>query len=409
MPLIAAENLTKILCKDLKRSLWYGTSGVARELLGMPRQSAKLRPGEFRALDGVSFQVMEGESLGLVGRNGAGKTTLLRILSGLLTPDAGHVTVRGRVGALIALGAGFNPMLTGRENVYVNAAVLGFNRAETLTRFDAIVDFAEVSDFIDAPLHTFSSGMQARLGFAVAAQLEPDILLVDEVLAVGDIAFRAKCYRRINELMAQGTAIILVSHQAATLLAVCKTGLLLDAGKLAAAGPIEEIVRAYEDRAASRIGDEVQPMRRVGHTGELVIDEVRLCAADGSVIGALETGLPGAFSMQCRATHAFAGITAGSVIRGGGSEGAPMLVLDAARGGQHLSIPKGSSEIVFQMPAVSLQPGQYYAKVFLGRSSFDIIDVIEAFPFRVVSKVPVGGGLFFQPGEWSCRQTAVDG
>ncbi len=183
--LIHVEDVSKKFCRNLRRSLWYGLQDTAADLLGRGESSASLRPEEFWAVDDVSFSLKRGECLGLVGRNGAGKTTLLKMLNGLIKPDKGRIEIRGRVGALIALGAGFNPILTGRENVYVNGAVLGLSKREISERIDEIIDFAEIGDFIEAPVQSYSSGMQVRLGFAVATAMKPDVLLLDEVLAVG--------------------------------------------------------------------------------------------------------------------------------------------------------------------------------------------------------------------------------
>ena len=183
-------------------------------------QSSALRPGEFWAVSDVSFELKRGECLGLIGDNGAGKTTLLKMLNGLIKPDQGRIEMRGRVGALIALGAGFNPILTGRENIYVNGSVLGLTKKEIDAKFDEIVDFSGMEEFIDTPVQSYSSGMQVRLGFAVATAIEPNILLIDEVLAVGDMAFRIKCYNRIGRLQ-KNAATILVTHDMSYLSTVC--------------------------------------------------------------------------------------------------------------------------------------------------------------------------------------------
>lgn len=208
--LITVEGVSKKFCKNLKRSLIYGALDIGSELLGRER-SPELRKDEFWAVQDVSFEVKRGECLGLIGHNGAGKSTLLKMLNGLIAPDRGRITMKGRIGALIELGTGFNPILTGRENVYNNGAVLGFSRQEIDRKFDAILDFADIGEFIDTPVQNYSSGMKVRLGFAVAAQMEPDVLIIDEVLAVGDISFVLKCFKRMDYLL-QHTAIILVSH-----------------------------------------------------------------------------------------------------------------------------------------------------------------------------------------------------
>lgn len=209
--LVRVENVSKKFCRDLKRSLWYGVKDLTSELLGTARDNGSLRREEFWAVKDVSFDLKRGECLGLIGHNGAGKSTLLKMLNGLIKPDQGTITIKGRVGALIELGAGFNPILTGRENVYVNGQILGFTKQEIEEKFDDIVEFAEIPDFIDMPVQNYSSGMKVRLGFAIAAQMEPDVLIIDEVLAVGDVGFRTKCYNLIAKLIKK-CAVILVSH-----------------------------------------------------------------------------------------------------------------------------------------------------------------------------------------------------
>ncbi len=177
--------MSKKFCRSLKRSLWYGAADMAREVAGAGTRHDRLRKDEFWAVDDVSFELRRGECLGLVGRNGAGKTTLLKVLNGLIKPDSGSIALQGKVGALIALGAGFNPILTGRENIYINGSILGLTKREIHDKMEEIIDFAEIRDFVDSPVQCYSSGMNVRLGFAVAASMNPDILVVDEVLAVG--------------------------------------------------------------------------------------------------------------------------------------------------------------------------------------------------------------------------------
>lgn len=208
--LVKVEHLSKKFCKDLKTSLWYGVKDLYANILGN-KEERKLRPDEFWAVKDISFELRRGECLGLIGHNGAGKSTLLKILNGLINPDEGKVTIKGRVGALIELGVGFNPIMSGRENIYNNGAILGFSKKEIDAKVEEIIDFAEIREFIDMPVQNYSSGMKVRLGFAVAAQMEPDVLIIDEVLAVGDIGFRVKCFNRISELL-NSCAVIFVSH-----------------------------------------------------------------------------------------------------------------------------------------------------------------------------------------------------
>ena len=212
--LIKVENVSKKFCRSFKRSLWYGLKDIGNELVGRRHGgNSGLRPDEFWAVQGVNFDLKRGECLGLIGSNGAGKSSLLRMLNGLIKPDSGRIEMRGTVGALISLGAGFNPILTGRENIYVNASILGLTKNETDKRFQEIVDFADIDEFIDMPVQTYSSGMQVRLGFSIATAIQPDILFLDEVLAVGDIKFQAKCYSKLAELKECSTIIFVSRHR----------------------------------------------------------------------------------------------------------------------------------------------------------------------------------------------------
>lgn len=247
--LIKVENVSKKFCRSLKRSLWYGMQDIGAELLGRSHQVQNglptLRPDEFWAVQDINFELKRGDCLGLIGRNGAGKSTLLKMLNGLLKPDTGRIEMRGRIGALIELGTGFNPILTGRENVYVNGSVLGFSKKEIDRKFEAIVEFAEIGDFIDMPVKNYSSGMKVRLGFAVAAQMDPDVLLVDEVLAVGDVGFKIKCYNEIYTLMGKA-AVIFVSHSMPQVGKICSKGMLMDQGRRGLfSHNVPEVIQAY--------------------------------------------------------------------------------------------------------------------------------------------------------------------
>jgi ABC-2 type transport system ATP-binding protein len=202
---------------------------------------------EFWALQDVSLDVRPEEVFGIIGRNGAGKSTLLRVVAGVLKPTRGRVWVRGRVAPLLELGAGFHPELTGRENVLLNGALLGYGKGEMLDRFAEIVEFAEIDDFIDAPLRTYSTGMVARLGFAVATAIRPEILIVDEVLSVGDTPFQEKCQARINDFRARGTCILLVAHSLPTIREMCDRAVWLAHGEVQAIGSAQAVARQYEE------------------------------------------------------------------------------------------------------------------------------------------------------------------
>ena len=243
--LIRVENVSKKFCRSLKKSLWYGMRDLSKEVLGRRHGGdGELRPDEFWSVNDVSFELKRGECLGLIGPNGAGKSTLLKMLNGLIKPDQGRIEMRGRVGALIELGAGFNPILSGRENIYVNGSVLGLAKEEIDQKLDEIIEFSELDEFIDSPVQNYSSGMKVRLGFAVAAHMKPDILLIDEVLAVGDIGFRTKCYSRLAELI-ESCAVIVVSHQMYFINRMSTSAVLLKSGQKIFHGEPSQAVAKY--------------------------------------------------------------------------------------------------------------------------------------------------------------------
>ena len=227
---IQVNGVSKKFCRSLKRSMWYGFRDILRDTAGLRPRSDRLRRKEFWAVDDVSFELIKGETLGLIGPNGAGKTTILKMLNGIVLPDKGSLRIKGRVGALIQVGAGFHPQLTGGENIYINGAILGMGKREIDKKFDAIVEFADIGNFLDTPVKHYSSGMFVRLGFAVAVHCEPDVLLIDEVLAVGDEGFQNKCFNKIGELRKSGTTTILISHSMHKISTFAERAILLNNG-----------------------------------------------------------------------------------------------------------------------------------------------------------------------------------
>ncbi|MBV9774688.1 MAG: ATP-binding cassette domain-containing protein [Gemmatimonadetes bacterium] len=289
-PAVSVSGLSKKLCRELRRAQWYGLRDIAREILlpGGHARPAELRPGEFWALRDVTFQVGRGESLAVVGANGAGKSTLLKVLYGLVKPDGGSVRMAGRVGALIELGTGFDPALSGRENVYVNAALHGFSRRETVRLMDEIEEFAGLSDAMDVPLQYYSSGMQARLSYAVAAHLKPDVLLVDEVLAVGDLAYQRKCIAHMQRYLDAGGSLVFVSHSPHQIQAICRSGILLEAGRLTYVGTAVDTLAHYlESQQRHAPGGGVVSARGLSDDHPVGIESLAACAANG---GDLHTG-----------------------------------------------------------------------------------------------------------------------
>lgn len=272
--LISVRDLGKKFCRSLRRSMVYGIADLGRGMFGRKPDTTTLRPDEFWAVEGVDFELRRGEVLGLIGANGSGKSTLLRLLAGIFPPDRGEIVIRGRVGALIALGAGFHPHMTGLENIYLNGTILGMTRSEIDQRLEAIIDFAEIGDFVQAPVSTYSSGMRVRLGFAVAAHLEPDILLIDEVLAVGDIGFRTKCLNAI-ERMTRNAAVIFVSHQMPQVTRICTDIIVMNHGRVDYQG--RDCLQGVEHYFSLQ-GD---CRKRISGTGQVAIGQVILQSDSG--------------------------------------------------------------------------------------------------------------------------------
>jgi lipopolysaccharide transport system ATP-binding protein len=262
---IKVSGVSKKFCRSLRQGMLYTTQDVVRDSLGI-RSKPDLRPGENWSLQDVSFELRQGECLGLVGANGAGKSTLLKLLNGILRPDKGELLLRGRVGALIEVGAGFHPLLTGRENIYINAAILGMKRREVDRKLESIIEFSGLeSSVLDAPVRTYSSGMHVRLGFSVAMHCEVDILLVDEVLAVGDMNFQAKCLNAMGALRRDGKTIVLVSHSLNHIAGWANKGLALERGKVLAWGePFDVIQRYAQNMAAANSTTKVTSRKAAG-------------------------------------------------------------------------------------------------------------------------------------------------
>ena len=291
---LSVRNVSKKFCKRLRRSMAYGIADLSKNLVGIRPDSGRLRKDEFWAVDGISFELRRGEVLGLIGPNGSGKTTVLRLVAGIFPPDKGRIAVRGRLGSLIAVGAGFHPYMTGRENTYLNGAILGMSRREIDERFNDIVDFAEIGDFIDSPVSTYSSGMRVRLGYAVAVHLEPDVMLVDEILAVGDRRFQVKCHRHMAKLRDNRKAIILVSHNVNVVRNVCDRAIVLWKARLAQIGPANDVVDWYIDRCDKEAQERGQGDRSGGgnniRTEEGEITNVEILDTSGQPANTFSVG-----------------------------------------------------------------------------------------------------------------------
>ena len=403
---LSVQGVSKKFCRDLKLSLFYGVQDIATELLGTREKSDKLRSKEFWALNNVSFQLRRGEALGLVGPNGSGKTTLLRIISGLIKPDTGSVEVNGRVAPLIALGAGFNPILTGRENIYANMSILGLSKKEINERFEAVVEFAEIGDAIDAPVQSYSSGMAARLGFASAIHTEPDILLIDEVLAVGDIRFRAKCHRRLQELREQGTAFVLVSHQPQSILNVCNKAIYLLKGKLIESGDTHSIMNRYEEDLFLNGSKKPTGTMFLAHKSESEstgFNIVSIFFRDGQE-NIIESPVSGEPTTLCVGYKAYKNQENDKVYLSFAiqeiAENNYILRLSSFDDDKPLDILPGEHEMQVRMPYLGLKAGLYTMILFAKKDSLYELDCVESFRFTVEAKEPMIRCLFYQPRSW---------
>jgi lipopolysaccharide transport system ATP-binding protein len=359
---------------------------------------------DFWALRDVSFSVEQGETVGLIGPNGAGKSTVLKLISRIIEPTSGRIGVSGRVGALLELGAGFHPDLTGRENIYLNGSILGLSRAEIRRKLDAIVAFAELERFIDVPVKHYSSGMYVRLGFSVAVHTDPEILLVDEVLTVGDAAFQRKCLDRIDHLRQQGVTILLVSHSAETVRNVCSRALWLDDGRLVADGSVEAVVARYLAHswaaAESSLGPGVGDDRRWG-SGEVRIVRVRLLDGSGQEKQFFRVGEPFRVEMHYRAEKRVERPVFGLAIHRG--DGTHITGPNTQFAGYETREIESEGVVQYTVPALPLLEGTYYVSVaahnWEDTEMYDYHD--RLYPFRVL---PSGGeryGVVTLKGEWS--------
>lgn len=282
--------------RDVLAQAAKGLLNGARNLGGGARSSPRPTTEEFWALKNVSFELQQGEVLGIIGRNGAGKSTLLKILSRIIEPSAGRVRIHGRVASLLEVGTGFHPELTGRENIFLNGAILGMKRAEIKRKFDEIVEFAEVEKFLDTPVKRYSSGMYVRLAFAVAAHLEPEILIVDEVLAVGDVEFQKKCLNKMSQVAIGGRTVLFVSHNLAAVSDLCTRAILLQKGEVRQVGTPDEVIAAYiEQSNSNQIGS------LVSHTVGGLTVQFELSAESASNI--FQSGSPLQLKLTCYASR----------------------------------------------------------------------------------------------------------
>ncbi len=321
------------------------------------------------ALRDVSFEIAPGETVGIVGANGSGKSTLLKLLAGILKPTAGQIAVNGRLAALLELGAGFHPEISGRQNLEINGLLLGLTKREIAARFDEIVRFAEIEEFLDAPVKTYSSGMAVRLGFSIAAHSDPDVLLVDEVLAVGDEAFSRRCLEKFAEFARAGKTLLFVSHDLSLVAEHCRRAVWLDRGRVAFDGPSGETVARYreavaEQEAGKRLNVESRELRvpnpastaRIG-SGAAIVENVRLLDAAGSATARLQSGDAAALEMDVRAARPLDDFVFGFAINT--VSGAAVFGSNTYIDGWAAAELSGAASVRLELPACALAPGVY--------------------------------------------------
>lgn len=413
---VAVSGVSKKFSRSLKRSFVYGARDIGRLLLGQVGDEV-LRPSEFWAIRDVSLELRRGRSIGIVGLNGSGKTTLLRMISGILRPTLGEIRVSGRIAPMLALGAGFKPVLSGRENIFLNLSLLGVAERDIRQRFDSIVDFAELSEAIEAPIGTYSSGMLARLGFACAVHTDPKILVVDEVLSVGDARFRMKCRNRINELRRGGTSMLLVSHSAIMIETLSDECIFLRKGKVAAQGAPAEVLRAYEEdgvaHALSRNMAVAQEhaQRSVAQDRPASIDSVELHAGAPGGRGYWVCGLGGEMAVTLMTAEPLDNISLNLMVFDLTHQpGETVLFMMSSRDLGRLELERGKSQVRLVLPQVGLRPGTYRVKVSLSRGEqHDLLDVVDGVRLVVRDAGRASSSLYYQPRDWVCTGGAFNG
>lgn len=315
------------------------------------------RKEDFWALKDVSFEVPRGEALGIIGHNGAGKSTILKLLSRITTPSAGEIMINGRLSALIEVGSGFHPELTGRENIYLNGSILGMLRREISDKLESIVEFAELRQFIDTPVKRYSSGMYVRLGFSIAAHLNPDILLLDEVLAVGDAAFQQKCIQRITELKQGGTTIIFISHDLRAVQKLCDRVILLKKGRIEADGAPAETIALYQS-SSQQLASEAAAGHGQRPSGEAEVTSLTFYDEDGSECLAFETGKPMKAVLNYRVFQPLTDVI--FEVQFHSQEGRLRSFFSSETIGEQIDLQPGEGSIVFDCTSVGLGPGMYF-------------------------------------------------
>lgn len=364
---VSVENVSKKFCRGIKQGMLYTVQDVARDLIGYRPKEVKLRPTEFWVNKDLNFELKHGDSLGLLGTNGAGKSTLLKMLNGIIEPDKGRIRMRGRIGALIEVGAGFHPMLTGRENIYINGAILGMSKREIDRKFDAIVEFSGLSGAIlEAPVKTYSSGMYVRLGFSVAIHCDPEILLVDEVLAVGDGAFRVRCTDWITAYLKGSGTLILVSHYLPSIRESCNKVMLLEKGVCRYFGETLPGLQEYQNSMSRPAAAQEEGRRSTGGSyTPLKFTSVRVLSTQGDTpSGEFDHRQPWRIVMELTAEEPVEGAHLHLIFPGSDARTVCGWTSRLASP-EGLNFSVGSHRMEVDMGAMSLVPGNYSVVAFV--------------------------------------------
>lgn len=412
---LSVRNVSKKFARSLKRSFVYGAHDIKDALLSRETPS-ELRQSEFWALRNVSFDLEAGKSIGIVGLNGSGKTTLLRLVSGILKPTSGEIVTYGRIAPMLALGAGFKPVLSGRENIFLNMSILGVPQREIVRHLDSVVDFAEIWDAIDAPLGTYSSGMKTRLGFSCAIHTNPSILVVDEVLSVGDAKFRAKCRNHLNQLRKQGTSMLLVSHSALLVETLSDECIYLKSGVVTARGAPVEVLKAYEaDGLKIALESNQHAANPLADRGESSASEqIRIKHVGLGINGAEDAGFwvsgkPGRMSVALGSPVASEKLSVNLMIFDQTyQQGETVLFMMSAKDIGWVRADAGDSRFLLELDAVGLRPGTYRIKMSLTQGKMhDILDVVDNFKLVVRDGGLTSNALYYQPRNWALVDATV--
>jgi lipopolysaccharide transport system ATP-binding protein len=376
---IQVENISKMYNIGLAQQRHDTLRDQLVDLISTPfRKRGKAeQDGTFWALRDVSFDVMQGEVLGIIGRNGAGKSTLLKLLSRITEPTSGKAIINGRVGSLLEVGTGFHPELTGRENVYLNGAILGMHRSEITEKFDEIVAFAEIDQFLDTPVKRYSSGMYVRLAFAVAAHLEPEILLVDEVLAVGDIEFQKKCLGKMDDVAKLGRTVLFVSHNMNAIQRLCSHTIFLEKGELIEKGPTRDVVSRYVSSnfysTAPKEWISLKDAVRAG-SGEAYFDAIYYHSPSEEIGHKPYSNGPVEFSIFIESD---APRTVSSIaVTIFDQYGTKLVNADSISLGRSIELKAGRNQFTFKIERLHLNPGVYIVGLWLAKSSGNVLDQI---------------------------------